>query len=115
MKFTLALPFPISANRLWRKSRNVVHISQEYKAWKIEADGWYMQQKQNTDRVTGPFTYHVTLDERRRSVAKDGDNRVKCLLDYLQRVERIVDDKHANGGTWAWGEADGCIITVEAA
>lgn len=115
MNFTLCLPFPISANRLWRKSRKVIHISQEYKSWKIEAEGWYMQQKKNTTRIPGHFTYHLTLDQTRRAVARDGDNRVKCVLDFLQRMDRIEDDKLADSGVWEWGNVDGCIIEVKAA
>jgi Holliday junction resolvase RusA-like endonuclease len=115
MNFTLCLPFPISANRLWRKSRSVIHISREYKTWKIEAEGWFMQQKKATKPVAGNFNYHITLDERRRKQARDGDNRGKCVLDFIQRMGLIEDDKLANKGTWEWGQADGCIVTVEAA
>ena len=113
--FTLCLPFPISANRLWRKSRSVVHISQEYKSWKLEAEGWYVQQRKSTPRIPGNFTYHLTLDKTRRKVARDGDNRCKCVLDFIQRMDLIEDDKLADSGTWEWGEADGCVISVRAA
>jgi Holliday junction resolvase RusA-like endonuclease len=109
---TLRLPFPVSANRMYRRSGNRIHISTEYQKWKAEADGYFLQQKREAKPVKGRFLYHYTIDERRRAVARDGDNRGKVLLDFAQRVGLIDDDKLANGGSWNWGPVDGCILTI---
>jgi len=53
-------------------------------------------------RITGPFVYHLVLNERLRHANADGDNRAKYALDYAQRVGLITNDKLALGGSWCW-------------
>jgi Holliday junction resolvase RusA-like endonuclease len=108
----IELPFPVSANRMWRRSGTRIHLSEQYTKWKAEADGYFLQQKKGLKPVKGNFLYHYTIDAKRRAVARDGDNRGKCLLDYAQRVGLIEDDKLANGGSWNWGPVDGCVLTI---
>ncbi len=107
------LPFPISANRMWRRSGSRIHISKEYAAWKSEADAMFMQQKRAAGKpIKGAFTYHIALDGTRWPKASDGDNRGKCLLDFLQRVGLIENDKYAASGTWSWAPVKGCTVAV---
>jgi len=109
----LHLPFPPSANRLWRSGKGNTYISDKYRIWKNEAHSHFiMQRKGAGNPIRGNFTYHIILDEKRRKVARDGDNRGKCVLDFLQAVGLIEDDKFADGGGWSWGPIDGggCIV-----
>lgn len=115
MSIAVCLPFPVSTNRLWRGTGKHVRLSDEYKAWKSEANDWYIQQKRGKEPIKGPFTYMIVLDRTRRKSNLDGDNRLKAPLDYLQSVGLIENDSLAEGGGWAWGDIDGCLIKVEAA
>lgn len=113
----LHLPFPPSANRLWRHTRkggkNVVYIDAKYAAWKREADAMFLSQKLMLgERIKGGFTCFVTLDETRRRRASDVDNRLKAVLDSLQRWEVIENDKLADSVSVSWGPANGCIVAL---
>jgi Holliday junction resolvase RusA-like endonuclease len=115
VKLELNLPFPISANRLWRSNRNRVHISPEYHKWKIAADGlFYLYLSGKTrPQMIGKFTVSIILGdhERRRG---DGDNRIKCVLDWLQSRSLIRNDSMCDGGAWSWGEApEGCRVIID--
>ena len=115
MMVTISLPFPVSANRIWRNGNKRTYISPQYKAWKDEAFVSYLQQKRDAgEPIKGNFTYHIVLDETRRKVARDGDNRGKVCLDFLQAVGLIEDDKLADAGSWSWGptEKNTCFIRV---
>lgn len=109
----LHLPFPPSVNRIWRSGKGRTYISKQYKAWKDEAMARYLEQRSSAGNpIVGNFTYHIILDEKRRKVARDGDNRGKVVLDLLQSVGLIEDDKLADAGSWSWGPVDGggCIV-----
>jgi Holliday junction resolvase RusA-like endonuclease len=108
----LYLPFPISTNALWRSAMGRVFISPKYKAWKHEADGMFLTQKKSLKPIKGNFTAVITLDERRRKVARDVDNRGKCLLDALQHFGLIEDDKFCDRITIQWGNVEGCSVVV---
>lgn len=112
---TLTLPFPPSANRIWRTGKGRTYLNPKYKAWKDEAFACYLQQKKVAGHpIAGHFTYHITLDEKKRKVARDGDNRNKAPLDFLQSVGLIEDDKLADAGSWSWGpiEPGTCFIRL---
>ena len=110
----LALPFPPSVNDAVDFARNrstgkVVAFSSKTKAAFVkEADAMFMQQRRSLagKRISGPFVYHLTLNETLRDPRSDGDNRQKYVLDFLQRVELIDNDKWAEGGSWAWGPCE---------
>lgn len=113
----LTLPFPPSANRIWRVSNGRTHRSADYVKWEKKAEASFTNQKNHCGTpVSGGFVYHILLDETRRAVARDGDNRQKAVLDFLQHVGLIDDDKFANGGSWSWGptEKDCCVVSVYA-
>jgi crossover junction endodeoxyribonuclease RusA len=86
---TISLPFPPSANRLWRAGRGRIYLAARYKAWQKEA-GWLLQ-SQRPQKHDGPVSIKIELtppDKRRR----DPDNRVKPLLDLLTAHQVIKDD-----------------------
>lgn len=73
---TITLPWPTSANRLWRKAR----LSAEYKAWKRTA--WVAIAQQRPAKFKGPVAIHLQAcppDARLR----DPDNIVKPIFDSL--------------------------------
>lgn len=110
---TVSLPFPISQNRIWRKSGTRIHISKEYADWKAEADAMFLQQRKDCgEPITGHFTYHFIFDDRQRKGRKDGDNLQKAPLDWAQRAGLIVDDKLCDGGSWSWGPVDGMLMRL---
>jgi Holliday junction resolvase RusA-like endonuclease len=113
----LDLPFPPSANRLTRhaaKSGKLLsYTDPDYRSWKADAYGEYLRQKKNAGSpVKGAFTYHLILDETRWPKASDGDNRGKAVLDFIQSVGLIENDKYAASGGWSWGPVTGARITV---
>lgn len=112
---TLSLPFPPSQNRIWRRSGTRIHRSTEYNSWETEAIAVYHAQRKNAgEPIFGHFTYHIVFDEKRRKVARDGDNRQKAVLDFLQHVGLIEDDKFADAGSWSWGpiEHGTCFVRI---
>ncbi|MCX7320420.1 MAG: hypothetical protein NT113_13335 [Hyphomicrobiales bacterium] len=118
--FVLEMPFPPSvndANRIGksRKTGKVVVFGDKGKLKFLkDADALYMAQQRRLSFVGGPFTYHITLNEKMRKPAMDGDNRGKYVLDYLQRVGLIENDKLAEGGSWSWGPCEfGCSVIVK--
>jgi Holliday junction resolvase RusA-like endonuclease len=115
----LDLPFPPSANRLTRHGVRGGKLSSytnpDYVAWRTEAEGMFMQQKKGCGTpIKGFFTYHIALDKTRWPKASDGDNRAKAVLDFLQAMGLIEDDKFAVSGTWSWAPVKGCLVQVHA-
>lgn len=113
----LDLPFPPSANRLTRHAAKggklMSYSDPAYTSWKNEAHGeWLRQRKSAGEPIKGFFTYHIALDKSRWPKASDGDNRGKAVLDFLQSVGLIENDKYAVGGTWSWAPVKGCFVTV---
>lgn len=112
---TLELPFPPSTNRLWRRGKRPgsIYLDPKYKAWRNEADLKIIQaRREGLCRVAGRFTASIVLDKRRRRGKVDCDNRIKAVLDALQRMLVIDDDSMADKVTVEWGEATGVKVTV---
>lgn len=120
MTFVLELPWPPSVNEANvigknRKSGKPLMYGGAAKIKFIkDADALYLTQKRSLGFVAGPFTYHMTLNEKLRTPLMDGDNRGKYVLDFLQRVGLIENDKLAHGGSWSWGPCEfGCRVIVK--
>lgn len=112
----LDLPAPPSVNRTrkidWKGKRQLV-------AWGNVADGYVMAAKcrarsplklERIDR----FELHIVVSEHHTKI--DLDNGLKALIDYLRRIDLIVDDgpKHMRRLTVEWGLAPhGCRVTVK--
>jgi Holliday junction resolvase RusA-like endonuclease len=121
--YTIDLPFPMSTNRIWRfvgnpamqdHQRKYVRISPEYHKWKKAADALYMTQKRRLSIVKlGKFSVSIVLSSDMRRSNQDGDNFIKCVMDWLQRVEIIHNDCLCEWGQWQWGEAPtGCRVRL---
>jgi len=118
----LDLPYPPSVNRLWRSSAKdgtgKVYLSPSYVKWKASADvmlmahrGWTMK------RITGFFSADIALCPPKGQQRGDIDNRIKALLDFLQRTTVIVNDKHCQLVCAYWVEREmapeGARVTVK--
>lgn len=114
ISYRIDLPFPVSANRLWRNSRGRIHLSAEYVEWKAAADGaWLRQKPPGRPVMLGSYELVVVLDRRCRQGGADGDNTLKCINDWLQRVELVRDDRYCERWSGSWGDAvAGCRIEV---
>jgi Holliday junction resolvase RusA-like endonuclease len=111
----LNLPVPPSVNRArkvnWGKNGHA-----KVTAWHQKADAYVMVQKTLRCRAGRPvdrFELHITFSEQHTRV--DLDNPIKALIDYLRRIEAIVDDgpQHLRKLTVEWGEAsEGCRVMI---
>ena len=114
----LDLPPPISTNRLWRstKSQNTrmaVYKSGPYKKWIKRADAMLVEMGQlvGVKPITGKFSALILL----KPSALDLDNNSKCLLDFLQSRNFIVNDSLCQELTLRWGDAPtGARVTLRA-
>jgi crossover junction endodeoxyribonuclease RusA len=110
----LWVPYPPSANNLWRSNRGRVHKHPKYTAWLTEAGIGLMSQRQAAG-ISG--TYRLSLiaarpDKRRR----DLDNLIKPISDLLVKAGFIDDDCLAQKIEAEWAESgDGVAIRLEAA
>lgn len=109
----LHLPFPPSANRLWRRSKTTIHKSDEYTDWLREA-GWQVM-AQRKGGISGPYKISIQAvrpDKRRR----DLDNIIKPINDLLKSVGAIDDDSLCELVSARWVTAgDGVTVRVEKA
>lgn len=97
---TLNLPFPPSVNRIWRRGKKAgMYLSPEYRAWQRNANGYILMQKPLL-RIAVPFEAQILLNSE--AGQGDVDNRIKCVLDYAQRIEIIENDKLCIKVTAEW-------------
>ena len=115
---TVDLPFPPSANRIWRSNFKAkkVHLEPEYEKWMTECCLlWLTQKPRPFQMVTGPFWARIVLvnpDKRRR----DLDNRIKVLLDFAQKAGIVEDDSNTSAIDISWGSVEqaptGCRVVI---
>lgn len=108
------LAMPPSVNSIWRTRRgsNKPYLSPLYQSWKRDSDNRYLASKKLWRPVKGNFRCHVTLDVKRRR--GDADNKIKVVLDWLQRVGLIENDELCDFVSVAWGRApEGCRIRIK--
>lgn len=117
------LPYPPSMNRIWRSSSAAagkqVYLAPSYVKWKGHADALLMSTRGWTKkRVAGPFEIEIDLCCPTNYPRGDLDNRIKAVLDYLQRAEVISNDKNCVRLVVQWVEQylapHGCRATVRA-
>lgn len=114
----MELPFPPSANRLWRAHNSFngkpkFYRDGRYVSWLQECDCLCMANKWRKQAIRGHFKAEIVLSEAKRLGHIDGDNRIKGLLDWCQRAGLIDDDALADGVAFDWGLAPtGCRLTL---
>lgn len=100
---SLSLPFPPSANSIWRSTRKQKgqYLSPRYKAWKAlaEAD---LNAAEPVEPILGPYrmTMIVNRPDRRR---RDLSNLTKTVEDFLQSQGLIKDDADCQRLLLMWG------------
>jgi crossover junction endodeoxyribonuclease RusA len=85
---TLTLPLPPSANRYWRKYKNVMVVSDEAVAYKQEVAT--LCRTLDLTPFDGDVCVHIDVYRKQRS--GDLDNRLKVTLDSLRGI-LYHDDK----------------------
>lgn len=117
------LPYPPSVNRLWRATaehgEQSVYLAPTYVSWKKAADALlltYRGWRQPT--IKGAFSIDIGLSPPKGHKRGDIDNRVKAVLDFIQRVSIIENDKHCQRLLVEWVGIEhaphGCRVTVRA-
>lgn len=89
---TIFLPYPPSANNLWRVFKCRIIRSADYRGW-ISNAGKVLN-AQHPQKLTGPVTIHITAnppDKRRRDI----DNLAKSTVDLLEAHQVIERDDMA--------------------
>lgn len=114
---TLTLPYPPSANRLWRAVNGRQIKSAEYRRW-LEAAALSIL-VQRPARISGAYHLKVVAtrpDKRRRDI----DNLLKPISDALAAAEVIANDCEAQSVFAGWSEVGpvpggSVVVTLEAA
>lgn len=117
----LDLPYPPSVNKLWRSTAAIsshrVYLAPSYVKWKAHADALLMSVRGfSTRRVTGHFSIDIDLCPPAKHPRGDLDNRIKAVLDFLQRSLVIQNDKDCQRLVAQWVPQEraphGCRVTV---
>lgn len=117
------LPYPPSVNRLWRATaahgEQSVYLAPSYVNWKKSADDLLMTYRSwRAPTIRGSFSIAIGLCPPKGHKRGDIDNRVKAVLDFMQRVAVIENDKHCQRLLVEWVESvsapHGCRVTVKA-
>lgn len=112
---TINLPIPPSVNELWRVRGGQPKCTERYKIWQQAAHGHFLEQGgHRLPKIKGHFTLSAVFDEKRRGNS-DLDNRMKALLDYLQKGAGVIEnDRLCDRISIAWGDAPmGCAVTLQ--
>lgn len=116
---TVDLPFPPSVNKLWRSAAksgqaNCVYLAPSYVRWKQAADALWLGHKVNPIRAE--FEASILVCPPEGGQRGDLDNRIKAVLDWLQRVGIVANDKHCQRLMIEWTEPEraprGCRVTI---
>lgn len=112
----LHLPFPPSANRLWRNVPGKGTLkSREYREWLERAANWLVGQRYA--EFPGAYRLRIvaTPPDRR---GRDIDNLIKPVSDLLKMAGIVADDKYARFVSAEWSDSPPAkpgqvIVTLE--
>jgi len=107
----LKLPYPPSANSLWKYSgRSGVYRSPRYMQW-LTAAGWEIK-AQKPGHIRGNYFLRVDVERKDRR-RRDIDNLIKSVSDALVQNGVVTDDSLAERITIGWSDkVSGCRVTV---
>lgn len=117
------LPYPPSVNRLWRATaahgEQSVYLAPSYVKWKKSADDLLLSSKGwRRPTIKGPFGIDIGLSPAKGQMRGDIDNRVKAVLDFMQRVSVVENDKNCHRLLVEWVSVEsaphGCRVIVRA-
>lgn len=108
----LDLPAPPSVNRT--RKIDWAHAA-KHKEWVRCADQTLLAARalKGRPKIPGPYELLIILSEDHTRI--DADNGLKAIIDYLRRIEVVVDDKQSllRKLTVEWGDAPaGCRVHV---
>lgn len=113
MTFSVTLPLPPSANKLFANVPGKGRVkTRAYKAWRRNAVLSIFAQVRADHRVGGPIALSVCVPSNMRG---DLDNRLKAGIDALVKSNRIDDDKHVHSIFILRGGADAGTIEIKVA
>lgn len=98
---SFTLPYPPSANRLWRYVDARAIKSAPYRAWLKEAALTIMSQRPKPCK--GRFRLFATVSPPDRRI-RDIDNLAKPILDAIAEARLIENDSLAKSIFFEWGE-----------
>jgi crossover junction endodeoxyribonuclease RusA len=96
-RVTLALPYPVSANRYWRTvvNKRTMHamtfVSEEARSFKSEV-AWLAKAAGLRTPVENLIELHITLIPKNR-VCMDLDNALKVTIDALKGIAYVDDSQ----------------------
>ncbi len=110
----LWLPYPPSANHLWRSGRGRVYPAPAYVDWQREAGEYVKDQPFET--LKGPYKLFITAarpDSRRK---RDLGNIEKAISDLLVKLGVVEDDQFMDALHARWvTSGDGVAVRIERA
>ncbi len=110
MSFVLRLPLPPSVNAMYRNAQRIGRVkTATYKAWIVEADGYYLLQKKDIRRVSGPCVVQIKVPYTMKG---DISNRIKALEDYMVTRELTSDDSLTAKISIERADVVDCVIEV---
>lgn len=115
---SIDLTYPPSLNRIWRATTGAngkprFYLAKRYETWKRVQDNLCMAEGWHKRPIKGRFVAVITLDEGKRTARSDADNRIKVVMDFLQRAGIIENDSLADEVTARWGYApSGCRVVL---
>lgn len=93
------LPMPPTANHNWKKGKGGrIYKAKQYTDWEDEAGKELLIHK--PDAITGPFEIEICINRKRKNM--DLDNRIKPILDLLEKHKIVEDDKLCERITAQW-------------
>lgn len=106
---SFSLPLPPSLNNIFFNAPKRGRVkTTEYKNW-LELCGWEIR-KQRVPAVTGEV--RVSLIIERPNANSDIDNRIKPVLDALQKAGVLKNDNKVVEIAAKWGEVIGCHVMI---
>lgn len=111
MTFTVTLPLPPSANKLFANVPGKGRVkTKAYARWRRNAILAIFAQVRADRRVGGPVSLSLCVPSGMRG---DLDNRLKAAIDALVASNRIDDDKHVQSILILRGGADAGTVEVK--
>jgi Holliday junction resolvase RusA-like endonuclease len=111
---SLQLPFPVSVNSMFANRRGPGRgriISRDYSMWRKEAEAEFLRQRKSAgEPIKGHFCASIIFDESQRRWNSDLDNRIKPVLDLIQKVGLIEDDRYCDKLEVSWGPVSGALV-----
>ena len=109
----LHLPYPVSVNRIWSRTKRGMCKSDSYSAWIEDAREAALKQKRG--RIIGPYKLSIGAvrpDKRKRDI----DNLIKGVSDFLQYMGIIENDCDCEMVSARWvTSGHGVTVRVERA